>query len=227
MKPQSSIVVIAGLFALVGNGQPAAAAPCTCADIPAFKARIKEVTSYLDAFRKVLADCYTDKAPKDFTEARQRFDRYAFGGPRPNNIATAGTATLAGAQVTPEFAHQYCDTIVSAVNDVHEADHTTFMWIHALPILVGVSFGHPYMTLVRNLVLTEVEAHEVEKEFLENELRELEARCNLPWKCRCNQQLYPSASECAAACPHASLRCVAPTCLQLDRATGKWTGKGI
>jgi hypothetical protein len=217
------------LFALgfLIQTQTAFAAPCECKDIPSFKRRIQEVTRYLEAWRSVLADCYSDNPPKDFQQTKQRFDKYAFGGERPPDVKDAGKVNPVDTQVTPEFEQMYCDTIVKAVKDVHEGDHNTFMWIHALPILVGVSFGNPYTTLIRNTALTEVEAHTAEKEFLEQELAKLEERCKGNWKCRCNQQMYPSAVACAGSCPRATLSCIAPTCLEIDPKTGKWTGKGM
>lgn len=54
-----------------------------------------------------------------------------------------------------------------------------------------------------------------------------DAMCGGNWKCKCNGQMYKSAGACAGSCPHASLRCMAPTCLEMNPETGKWTGKGI
>jgi hypothetical protein len=221
-----SAMLVLFVLVLLAVTQAAIAAPCECKDIKAFKSRIAEVNHYLEAFRSVMSDCYSENPPTDFTQLGQRFDQYAFGGQRPSNIQTAGTVSPIGGQSTPAFEKMYCDTIVRAVKDVHEGDHNKFMWIHALPLLVGVAFGNPYTAMIRNTVLTEIEAHEAEKEYLEQELQKLEARCKQTWKCRCNQQMYPSAGACAASCPHASLSCVAPTCLEIDPKTGKWTGKG-
>jgi hypothetical protein len=53
------------------------------------------------------------------------------------------------------------------------------------------------------------------------------AMCGGNWKCKCNGQMYKTASDCAASCPRASLRCMAPTCLEMDPKTGKWTRRGI
>lgn len=44
------------------------------------------------------------------------------------------------------------------------------------------------------------------------------------WKCRCNQQVYETAVDCAASCPPASLSCVAPTCMKIDPKTGEVIG---
>jgi len=189
------------------------------------KARIREVSVYLEAWRKVLADCYSDDAPKDFEETKKRFDRYAFGGDRPSHVTWAGKVTPeGGTEVNPELENQYCDEVVRAVNDVHEAEHNKFKFTHMVPILVGVAFGHPYMAMIRNFAITEVGAHEAEKEYLEREVRKLEQDCK--WRCRCTQEMYYTAVDCAADCPRATLRCIAPTCLEIDPKTGKWTGRG-
>jgi len=63
--------------------------------------------------------------------------------------------------------------------------------------------------------------------FLKDQLQKLELKCSQIWKCKCTQQTFPTASDCAKNCPPASLRCIAPTCLWIDPATGKWTGRGI
>jgi hypothetical protein len=223
---RAAILVALAIPALT---QTAVAAPCECKDIPSFKQRIAEVTKYLEAFRRVLADCYSNNPPMDFQQEKERFDLYAFGGQRPANIQDAGTVNPIGTKASPAFKKMYCDTIVKAVDDVHEGDHQVFMWLHVLPITVGAAIGtmhgDQYSTYIRNLALTEVEAHEAEKEFLEQELQKLEERCK-PWKCRCNQQMYPSEEACAASCAAASFNCIAPTCMEIDPKTGKWTGKG-
>ncbi|MGA2434066.1 MAG: hypothetical protein ABSG25_02140 [Bryobacteraceae bacterium] len=224
---RAAILVALAIPALT---QTAVAAPCECKDIPSFKQRIAEVTKYLEAFRHVLADCYSNNPPWSFQQEIERFNLYAFGGERPANIQDAGTVDPFGTKASDEFKKMYCDTIVKAVDDVHEGDHQVFMWLHALPITVGAAIGSMHgdtdTTFIRNIALTEVEAHEAEKEFLEQELQKLEERCKQNWKCHCNQQMYPSAGACAASCPHASPNCVAPTCLEIDPKTGKWTGKG-
>jgi len=221
---------VAAILLVLGSLAPVRADPCTCEDIPAFKRRIKEVTGYLEAYRKALADCYKPDAPRSFQALKERFDSYAFGGARPANIEDAGTVTPGSTNVSKKFEAMYCDTIVSAVNDVHEGDHQKFMWIHALPMLVGAAVGSlhfdPYTPLVRNAALTEVEAHEAEKVFLEQELQRLENACPR-YKCRCDQKTYDTAKLCARSCPHASVNCVAPTCMELDPVTGKWNGRGI
>ena len=53
-----------------------------------------------------------------------------------------------------------------------------------------------------------------------------DAMCGGNWKCKCNGKMYKTAVECAGNCPHASLRCMAPTCLEINPKTGKWTGRG-
>ncbi len=45
-------------------------------------------------------------------------------------------------------------------------------------------------------------------------------RCE-SWKCRCNQTSYETRQDCASLCPHASLSCVAPTCMSIDPETGQ------
>ncbi len=212
---------------LVMQAQVALARPCICKDIPTLKNRLAEVTNYLEAWRSVLNDCYSNDPPRDFEQTKQRFDKYAFGGERPSNIQTAGTVSLGGTNVTKAFENQYCDEIVKDVNDVHEADHNRYMWIHALPLLVGIAFGNPYTAMIRNTALSEVQGHEAEKAYLEQELQRLERACQPHWKCRCNQQVYESAGACAASCPPASLRCIAPTCLEIDSKTGRWNGKAL
>lgn len=217
---------LALILAAFAVALPARSAPCNCKDIPSMKARIKEVTNYLEAWRKVLNDCYSENPPRDFEETKKRFDLYAFGGDRPANVQWAGKVTPDGrTEVNPEMSKQYCDAVLHAVNDVHEADHNFYRYTRAVPILLGIAFGHPYMAMIRNTAATEVQAHEVEKAYLEEEVRKLEQGCT--WRCKCNQETYHSPVVCSASCPPASLRCVAPTCLEIDPKTGKWTGRGF
>jgi hypothetical protein len=52
------------------------------------------------------------------------------------------------------------------------------------------------------------------------------AMCGGNWKCKCNGQMYKTAAACAGSCPRATIRCIAPTCLEIDPKTGKWTRRG-
>lgn len=73
----------------------------------------------------------------------------------------------------------------------------------------------------------EVSAYEAGLQVLRKTRERLEKECQGNWKCRCNGQMYKTSAECAGSCPHASLRCIAPTCMEIDPKTGKWTRKGI
>ena len=53
-----------------------------------------------------------------------------------------------------------------------------------------------------------------------------DAMCGGNWKCKCNGQMYKTAAACAGSCPRATLGCIAPTCLEIDPKTGKWTRRG-
>lgn len=157
---------------------PAYAAPCECKDIKAIKSRIKEVERYLESYRKVLVACYSDNPPRNIEEFVRLFDQYTWGGDRPDNIKTAGTVTSSfGTQVTDEMKAQYCDSVITAVKEIHESDHNQYRLVNALPMLAGVAYGHPMMAMLRNIAISEARAHEVEKAYLEKELERIRAGC--------------------------------------------------
>jgi len=77
----------------------------------------------------------------------------------------------------------------------------------------------------RSLAREEVAAYEAGLKVLRAARDRLKDRCK--WYCKCNKQGYKSAGECAANCPRATIKCMAPTCLELDMETGKWKpGRG-
>lgn|GEM_PF-5338489 len=78
-----------------------------------------------------------------------------------------------------------------------------------------------------DLANEEVAAYEAGLQVMRDTLQNLRKKCG-NWLCRCNQQRYASAGECAAKCPPARLgKCHAPTCVELDPKTGKWKpGRG-
>jgi hypothetical protein len=225
-------IVVHGILVMawccVAGSAHAVPRECSCVDIKLFKSRIAEVQGYLDAFRALYVAANSANGPTTFKSGRDWWDKYLFGGERPANIKDAGTASLLGRNVTQEFENAYCKSIVDAVGEAHELSHERFMWINALPILGGIvaSGVPPEKYLLRRLAYTEMLAHEEELDYLKRALARLEASCNT-WKCRCNQQSYSDLIECHRFCPPAKLgQCVAPTCLEIDRKTGKWTGKG-
>lgn len=234
MRPSVKRLSIAAFQVVLAAATLLAARPalatweCSCVDIKAFKRRIAEVQAHLSGYRQLLADTYSSDAPSTFREGKQRWDRYVFGGERPPNVKDAGTASVFGTNATSEFEDAYCREIVKAVRDVHELNHERFMWINMLPLLGGViaSGESPEKYMLRRFALAEVLAHEEELEYLQRALSRLQNTCN-EWKCRCNQKMYSDVVECSRLCPPARVgQCPAPTCLEIDRKTGKWTGKG-
>lgn len=121
-----------------------------------------------------------------------------------------------------------CRSIAEAIH-LHELDH--IQWTNSVgPCSSYTKYLYTRFILgytAKSQNESERRAYAVESKFLELRLAELEAHC-AGWLCRCNQQIYTSASDCANGCPPARLGiCLAPTCLELDAKTGKWIpGRG-
>jgi hypothetical protein len=90
-----------------------------------------------------------------------------------------------------------------------------------------IESGKQKLSSAVDIAQEEVPAYEAGLQVLRKTRERLKNECQGNWKCRCNGQMYKTPGECANSCPHASLRCIAPTCLEIDPKTGKWTGKGF
>lgn len=90
-----------------------------------------------------------------------------------------------------------------------------------------IEAGNQKLSSAADIAKEEVPAYEAGLQVLRKTRERLKKECQGNWKCRCNGQMYKTSAECVGSCPHASMKCIAPTCMEIDPKTGKWTGKGI
>jgi hypothetical protein len=210
----------AGILILLGLGAPLAASarPCTCQDIPKIEETIALIGQTRAAWYSVLADIlgHSANAPSNMDEAKKSFHQKMgwtstrkVGGIDPNTGETV---------LDPQFQEENCDSIVNGVK-AHENAHRVYNIAELLPVLFA-----DQRLMAKILAESEIYARDKEEAFLKHELNELKKKCGT-WRCKCTGVLFQTATACAQGCPAPSLACIAPTCLEIDPKTGKWTGK--
>lgn len=203
---------IVAALAVLSAAPAGAARPCTCKDIDAIKKAAFEAARGSKAWAEVVAAMEDGAAwPADMNEARARF-RQNMGYTSTRKVGGVDPAT--GEPVLdPEFERENCEIIVQGVRE-HERAHTRYFWSNPFAI---VTLDDRKLALV--LARSEVVAHDAQHAYLSRELERLEESCR--WKCKCTQEWFGTATECAGACPKPSMACIAPTCCQWNRKTGE------
>jgi hypothetical protein len=210
---------VAGL--LIALPISAAALPsrkCECKDIKRIENVLGQVKGLIEAFKTVLASTYTPGGPP--TTDDMYAQAYAMVG--MTVVKKAGGVTGSGEPyVDPGVESRECDIVVRAVrlHEMYHRDHLT------RKVLFPSLFAFQERSRARIMASSEVGAYEIEREYLELELEQLKKECQGTWHCKCNDQWYKSAQECAANCPRATIACIAPTCWEYDPKTGKPTGR--
>jgi len=199
---------------------------CDCDDLPRIREYLAEKEGELAAWKEILDLASGDvfltengafRIYKD--KLRERFPTKDFtpvGEERPGEPI----------KVSEEHKKRECP-IVWQSTEVHERSHKLFD-----DAMYGDPIGNDEWLLRfvtfragKDYALREVLGHEAQVDFLKAQLYELEQKCTKAWKCKCTNTSFETLAECAKACPRPSLACIAPTCLEIDRKTGKWTGR--
>ena len=193
---------------------------CECKDLDRVKNVLGQVKGLAAAFRTVLASTYTPGGPKNTDDMYAQ--AYAMVGMTVTK--KAGGVTGSGEPyVDPKVETTECDIVVKAIklHEMYHRDHLT------RKVLFPALFSFTEKARARIMASSEAGAYEIEQEYLEQALEQLKKECQGTWHCKCNQQWYQTPEECAANCPRATLRCIAPTCWEYDRETGKPTGRKL
>jgi len=192
--------------------------PCDCSDVARVEDVINQVERLEKAFRESLMEMYgPNAAPNPEQLYLRSYQRAGFKNPKKSG----GLTSTGEPYVSPEVEKAECDSIVRAIK-LHEMYHRNH---YMKKVLFPALFAFTDKARARLNASSEVGAYGIEGEYLKQVLAQLKNGCT--WKCRCNGQMYKSAAACAAGCPPAKLGvCVAPTCLEIDPKTGKWTMKG-
>jgi hypothetical protein len=235
------IAMVSLIFLFSGISFAAPLKPCECKNIKDLEKAIKE--------DEYLQKRYAEKA----AEYTRQIDDYKSVGRIPpslinrqvNEYSTWATTTLPQefqkamghkqppVKITPDPRNPHaidkkkmdaykkglpCRELADSV-EAHENYH--------IQTTKDIESGRKKLTSAVDLANEEVAAYEAGLQVMRNTLQNLKKKCG-NWLCRCNQERYASAGECAAKCPPARLgKCVAPTCMELDPRTGKWKpGKG-
>jgi hypothetical protein len=234
-------IVASVFFLLTGISYAAPLKPCECKNIKDLEKSIKE--------DEYLQKRYAEKA----AEYLGQIDEYKSIGRIPPSLITRQVneyATWATVTLPAEFqkAMGYKQPVFKITPDPKKPNTTDKKKLDAYKKAAAcqeiydsavthenyhnqatkdIASGKKKLSSAVDLAKEEVAAYEAGLQVLRNTLDNLRKKCGA-WLCRCNQQRYASAGECAAKCPPARLgKCHAPTCVQLDPKTGKWKpGKG-
>jgi hypothetical protein len=211
-------VILTVVLVVLGVPHFGFAKPCSCKDIKKIEDTLEMIDKTRRAWYSVLADIYGrgKDAPKNMDEARQRF-RENMGWTSTRKVGGLDPDT-GDAVIDPQFEQENCESIVNGVK-VHEKAHLRYGLSRSIPI----TFMDPG-TLAKVLAKSEIDARNYEETFLKEELKKLKEKCK--WKCKCTGDMFETAQDCAKNCPKPSMACIAPTCLEIDPETGKWTGEG-
>ena len=193
--------------------------PCTCDDVQAMKDRLKMIEATREAWTQVLTDIFrkADGSPQDLNQAKQDF-RDHMGWTSTKQVGGLDPNT-GDPRTDEDWESQNCEDIVEA-NKLHERSHAAD-WRFNVPIVVILSGPR---ALAKVLAMSEIDARNKEEAYLQQKLDEVLQKCG-QWRCKCNGELYDSATSCSKGCPRPSLACIAPTCYEIDPKTGKNTGK--
>jgi len=218
-SPRSALWIVSMTSLLFLVTPPAAnARHCSCQEeIKDIEARLPQIDATRRAWYSVLADILgqSSSAPQNLKQAAQSFQ---------NNMGWTSTRKVGGLNekgdvvTDPQFEQEHCDSVIQA-NQVHEDAHHSY-YLHRLLVIAFLDQA----TLAKVLVKSEIDARDDEEAFLRKALAKAKRECG-SWFCRCTQQLFPTAVDCAAGCPRATLSCIAPTCIEHDPKTGKPTGR--
>lgn len=214
------VLVVAGVVSAPAAARASDA--CKCEDIPKLEKRIQKIDGMRNGWYQVLADLqgHVKGAPGTPAAARQTF--YDKMGWNPENVRKIGglDPKTGATYVDEKFQRENCQAVGDA-NQAHEDAHFWYFMsrMFNVPLLDQVS-------LAKVLVRSEIDSSNVEIAHLQAEVARLKDKCDGKWKCRCTGELFKTAGACAATCPRATFRCVAPTCIELDRY-GKKTGRGM
>jgi hypothetical protein len=214
--PRVALVLFLAALGLSTAVYPAR--PCECKDVKRVENVLNQVKQLSAAFRTVLAATYTDGGPK--TTDDMYAQAYAIVGMTVTK--KAGGVTGSGEPyVDPKVESTECDIVVKAIklHEMYHRDHLT------RKVLFPALFASSEKARARIMASSEVGAYDIEREYLEHELERLKNECQGTWHCKCNDQWYKSAQECAANCPRGTIACIAPTCWEYDPKTGKPTGR--
>jgi len=205
------------LALFLGSTAAFPARKCECKDIQRVENVLNQVKGLASAFRSVLAATYGPGGPAN-TDAMYE---QAYGIVGMTVTKKAGGVTGSGEPyVDPGVENRECDIVVKAVR-LHEMYHRNHL---TKKVLFPALFAFTDKAKARLMASSEVGAYEIEQEYLELALQQLKEECEGTWHCKCNNQWYKTAEECAAGCPRATIACIAPTCWEYDKKTGKPTG---
>jgi hypothetical protein len=191
---------------------------CECKDIERVKNVLNQVKGLASAFRTILAATYSSGGPANTDDMYAQ--AYAIVGMTVTKKA-GGVSGSGEPYVDPGVENRECDIVVNAVR-LHEMYHRNHL---TKKVLFPALFAFTDKAKARLMASSEVGAYEIEQEYLEQALEQLKDECRGNWHCKCNNQWYKTAGECAANCPRATIACIAPTCWEYDRETGKPTGR--
>jgi hypothetical protein len=143
----------------------------------------------------------------------------------PKTVKAGGVGKSGVPVVSPDIAKNSCKDVVEGLclHEQTHIDHNDQYGQCSGPINW---LSSRLSSSKANAIQDESEflAYSLEENFLIGRLKELEQGCYFKWKCRCNGVIYNNSVECAGSCPHSSLACIAPTCIQVkyDEEKGDW-----